>query len=146
MKKILAPLVALLSLGACIHTRPATEVEAEESSRCDLVRAVLREPLPAQQLEQLSAEDGGGPTSVLAFVRQEQGVLERLFAGEPECRGERFRVVQEPSRKALVLLLAPEGLGYSYATQLAGPEGLPVQGTPQGWVGRGGGSRLTARR
>lgn len=146
MKRLLAPLLALLGLGACIHTPPAAEVEAEASARCDLVRAVLREPLPSRQLEQLAAEDGGGPASVLVFVRQEQGVLERLFADEPECGDERFRVVQEPSRKALVLLLAPEGLGYSYATRLAGPEGLPVQGTPQGWVGRGGGSRLTARR
>jgi hypothetical protein len=133
-------LLALVAAG-CVRAPPAVVRSQDESVKCELVRTLMREPLPQQYLAQLAAEGHEGLAPVLVFIhRPEEGLLERLFAGEPTCGDEGFRVVQQILKNSVVLYLQPQGEGYAYDVRRSELEGLALGGTPRGAVRREGGS------
>jgi hypothetical protein len=137
-------LPALLTLAAtgCVRAPPAAARSLEESAKCELVRTLMEEPLPRRYLSQLGVEGMEGPAPVLVFLRDpEQGLLERLFVGEPTCGGDSYRVVQHILTDSVVLYLQPAGeAGYTFDVQRSDPAGLALGGEPKGSVRREGGS------
>jgi hypothetical protein len=129
-------LLALLPLAAgCVRAPPDPVRSQEEPVKCELVRTLMREPLPQSYLAQLAAEGQEGLAPVLVFIhRPEEGLLERLFAGEPTCAGEGFRVVQQILKHSVVLYLQPRAEGYAYDVRRSEVEGLALAGTPRGEV------------
>ncbi|HSP77519.1 MAG TPA: hypothetical protein VLQ93_03260 [Myxococcaceae bacterium] len=79
---------------------------------------------------------------VLVFLREpEQGLLERLFVGEPSCGDDGYRVVQHILTDSVVLYLQPTGEeGYTFDVQRSAPAGLALGGESKGTVRREGGS------
>jgi hypothetical protein len=129
-----------LAIAGCAHSVPAAQRLQEEEQKCALVQTLLREPAPAQLMAELATEGREPPVPVVVFVRKpEQGLLERLIAGEsPECGDTGFRVVRQLGREGLVLYLQETPDGYSYDARRAGPEELSMGGTPQGAIRRNG--------
>ncbi len=135
-------LPALLTLAAagCVRAPPSAVRTQEESAKCELVRTLMQEPLPRRYLSQLEAEGKEGPAPVLVFLRDpEEGLLERLFVGEPTCEGNGYRVVQHILTDSVVLYLQPTGdTDYAFDVQRSNPTGLALGGEPKGTVRRRG--------
>lgn len=127
-----------LAVVGCAHSVPPSQRIQEEDAKCSLIRTLLAEPVPSQQIAELTSagRDMGVPVAV--FVRRpDQGVLERFFAGDaPDCGNDQFHVVRQLGRKGLVLYLEETKDGYSYDAQRAGPDDLSMGGAPQGVVRR----------
>jgi hypothetical protein len=142
MKQLVLPALLALAATGCMRSRAALVDPQQEAGKCELVQTLMREPAPQQYLSNLAATGRDGPTQVLVFVRRpEQSMLERLFAGEPNCGGYNYHVVQQSTTEALVLFLQPQGEGYAFDVQSAAPDELSLGGTPKGTVSKrdGGG-------
>jgi len=135
MKRLVLPALLALAATGCMRSRAALIDPSEEAGKCALVQTLMRERAPQQLLSELSVEGREGPTQVLVFVRRpEEAMLERLFAGEPECGGSNYKVVRESTTDAVVLFLQPRGGGYVYAAQRAAPDELSLGEDPKGTV------------
>jgi hypothetical protein len=142
MKRLVLPALFALAATGCMRSRASLVDPQEEAGKCELVQTLMREPAPQQYLANLAAAGRDGPAQVLVFLRRpEQNLLERLFAGEPNCGGYNYNVVQESTTESLVLFLQPQGDGYAFDVQSAAPDELALGGTPQGMVSKrdGGG-------
>ncbi|ADO73336.1 hypothetical protein [Stigmatella aurantiaca] len=133
--------VAALGLTAvgCSHTQTASQsLPPTEDGKCLLVHTLLREPVPAQYLEELASAGLDSAVPVMVFVRKpEEGVLERFFEGDtPACSDTAFRVVRQFAQRGLVLYLQETPEGYTYDARRSGPEELSMEGAPQGIVRR----------
>jgi hypothetical protein len=135
-----------LALVGCAHSVPVAQQLQEEEEKCALVRMVLHEPVPTQEMAAFATEGREPPVPVMVFVRKpEEGLFERFFVGEsPECGDEEFRVVRQLGRQGLVLYLQETGRGYAYDARRAGPEELSMGGAPQGVVRRNAGGGWVA--
>ncbi|HEX8438513.1 hypothetical protein [Archangium sp.] len=133
MKRLVLPALIALAASGCMRSRAALVNPTEEAGKCELVRTLMREPVPQRFLSELVA-GRDGPAPVLVFVRRpEQDMLERLFAGdEPSCGGYNYSVVQQSTTDALVLFLQPLGDGYTFDVQRAAPDELSLGGAPRG--------------
>jgi hypothetical protein len=129
---------ALLALAGCAHAPSpgggggAGLARAQAQERCELVRTLVREPVPASLLE--AVKPGTGPAPVMVFLRQE-GLLERFFEDGAVCEDARFTVERESTEDALVLYLepTPEG-GFRYEARRSSPDALVLEGAPTGRV------------
>lgn len=130
-----------LAAAGCVRTVPlAQRVQAEEG-KCELVRTLLREPVPSQLVSQFHPEGyNGEPAPVVVYLRHPtESALERFFEGTaPDCADTTFRVVQEASVDAVVVYLEAVTDGYSYDARRSNPQELAVVGKPQGTVRRNG--------
>ncbi|MET0402737.1 MAG: hypothetical protein ABW123_10055 [Cystobacter sp.] len=136
MKRLALPALLALAVTGCQHARaPVSEVAREDDAgKCALVQTLVREQLPRDILSGLES-DHDGPSQVLVFVRgEDEAVLERLFSGDPSCRGSNFKVVQEITREALVLFLERQGAGFVYDAQRAAPDRMSLGGKARGTV------------
>jgi hypothetical protein len=135
-----------LALVGCAHSVPVAQRLHEEEEKCALVRMVLREPQPTQELAAFASEGREAPVPVMVFVRKpDEGLLERFFVGEsPECGDGQFHVVRQLGRQGLVVYLQETGGGYTYDARRAGPEELSMGGTAQGVVRRNSGGGWVA--
>lgn len=133
----LAPVLGLALVG-CAHSQVSPRPQQTEEARCELVHTLVREPVVAQHLTEMTSEGRELPVPVTVFLRNaEEGRLERLFEDDlPACGDEQFRVVRQLSREGLVLYLQESPEGYAYDARRAGPEDLSLAGTPQGFVRR----------
>ncbi len=127
-----------LGLVGCAHSLPSSARLQQEDAKCELVRTLLNEPVPAQRISELATEGRELPVPVAVFVRKpEQGLLERFFVGDsPDCGDTQFHVVRQLGRQGLVLYLQETQDGYTYDARRAGPEELSMGGRPQGTVRR----------
>lgn len=128
-----------LALVGCAHSAvPAAQTLQQEDEKCALVRMVLSEPLPAQELAAFAGDGTEPPVPVTVFVRKpEEGLLERLFVGDsPECGDTQFRVVRQLGRQGLVVYLQETPNGYAYDARRSGPEELSMSEVTQGVVRR----------
>ncbi|QRO01139.1 hypothetical protein JRI60_19935 [Archangium violaceum] len=140
MKRLVPPALIALAATGCMHSPEALINPTEEAGKCELVQTLMRERVSQGLLSELSAQGSDGPAQVLVFVRRpEQGMLERLFQGDPTCGGPNYRAVQDITMKAVVLFLQPRGNGYIYDAQLAAPNELSLGGEAKGAVSRDGG-------
>lgn len=135
-----------LAAAGCVRTVPlAQRVQAEEV-KCELVRTLLREPVPSRLVSQFH-EDGTGaqPAPVVVYLRRpRESALERFFEGSPDCADTTFRVVQEAAVEAVVVYLETVADGYAYDARRAKPEELTMAGAPQGTVRRSGAGWVSA--
>jgi hypothetical protein len=94
------------------------------------VRTLVREPVPAQLLQELAPAQG--PAPVMVFLRQD-GLLERFLGEGIACGDARFSVQRESAGEALVLYLepAPDG-GYTYEARRSSAQALVLEGRPTG--------------
>lgn len=134
--------LGLAAAGCVRHVPLAQRVQAEEG-KCELVRTLLREPVPSQLVSQFhEAGYTGEPAPVVVYVRRPaESTLERFFEGTaPDCADTTFRVVQEAAVDAVVVYLetVADGDGYTYDARRSNPQELAVVGTPQGRVRRSG--------
>ena len=130
--------VLAAALAGCAHAPPpggASGVglaRAEAARRCDLVRTLVQEPVPAQLLREVTPTTG--PAPVMVFLRQD-GLLERFLPGEGMCTDGRFAVQRGASAQALVLYLEPTGDGgYRYEARRSSADALVLEGRPTGRV------------
>ncbi len=135
---LLTAAVLTAALAGCAHVPPpggASGVglsKAEVDRRCDLVRTLVQEPVPAQLLHEVTPTTG--PAPVMVFLRQD-GLLERFIPGERLCADGRFAVQREAAAQALVLYLEPTGDGgYRYEALRSGADALVLEGRPTGRV------------
>lgn len=136
MKRLALPALLALAATGCMHSPAALINPQVESGKCSLVQTLMRERLPQRILSEIAADGHDGPAQVLVFVRRPQeAMLERLFAGEPTCGGTNYKVVQQSTTEAVVLLLEPQkGGGYAFDAQRAAPDALALEGTLHGTV------------
>lgn len=133
MKRLVLPALLALAATGCMRSRAALVDPKEEAAKCELVQAIMREPVPQRHLAELAESGRDGPAQVLVFLRRpEQNLLERLFAGEPKCGGYKYNVVQDSTMQAMVLFLQPQGDGYAFDVQSAAPDELSLGGEPKG--------------
>ena len=133
MKRLVLPALLALAATGCMRSRASLVDPQEETAKCELVQALMREPAPQRYLAELAATGRDGPAQVLVFLRRpEQNLLERLFAGEPKCGGSTYNVVQDSTMQGLVLFLQPQGDGYVFDVQHSTPDQLSLGGTPKG--------------
>jgi hypothetical protein len=127
-----------LAVAGCAHSVPSHERLQEEGARCALVQTLLREPVPAQLILDMTSGGRELPVPVAVFVRKpEEELLERFFVGDsPACGDTHFRVVRQLTREGLVLYLRETPDGYAYDARRAGPEDLSMVEEPQGVVRR----------
>ncbi len=141
MKRLAITVTLGLAATGCVHTVPlAQRVQAEEG-KCELVRTLLREPVPSQLVSQFHPEGyTGEPAPVMVYVRRPaESTLERFFEGtSPDCADTTFRVVQEAAVEAVVVYLEEEADGYTYDARRSSPLELSIAGKPQGTVRRSG--------
>lgn len=133
--------LGLLAGTGCAHTPARVAVSRQaEAEKCQLVQSVLKEPAPAQLIQELASEGREEPTPVVVYVRRpEQSMLERFFVGdEPVCGDTSFKVVQDSVLDAVVVYLQEVQDGYAYDARRAGPQELSMEGRPQGLVKRDG--------
>jgi hypothetical protein len=130
-----------LALQGCAHAPPpggasgAGPVRLDAAARCELVRTLVQDPVPARLLQSLKPTSGQAP--VLVFVRTD-GLLERFFSEDAQCQGTDFRVQRQSDAEALVLYLEPTSQGgYSYEARRTSPDALVLDGPPTGRVSRG---------
>jgi hypothetical protein len=134
-----APLAAAL-LAGCAHGPPpggasgVREARVDAARRCELVRTLVQEPLPAQLLREVTP--AAGPAPVMVFVRRD-GLLERFLDEQAVCADARFAVQRESAAQALVLYLepTPDG-GYLYEARRSSADALVLEGRPTGRVSR----------
>ncbi len=152
-RSLLASAALALMLQGCAHAPPpggaggAGAARLDAAAQCELVRTLLREPVPSQLVSQFhEAGYTGEPAPVVVYVRRPaESTLERFFEGTPECGDATFRVMRESAADALVLYLeASEEQGYAYDARRSGPEELTLAGTPQGKVRRSEAGWVTA--
>ncbi|MBF5046325.1 hypothetical protein FGE12_28170 [Aggregicoccus sp. 17bor-14] len=134
---IAAGLAALLT--GCAHAPPpggASGVGRDDppAARCELVRTLVQDPVPARLVEELKPANGAAP--VMVFLR-EGGLLQRFFAEGEVCTDGRFAVQRESNVDALVLYLEPtQDGGYTYEARRSSPDALVLDGPPTGHVSR----------
>jgi len=124
------------ALGACVHPPSpgggsgAGAVRARAARRCELVRTLVQEPVPARLLQEVAPAQG--PAPVMVFLRQE-GLLERFLEEDAACGDSHFSVQRESAGEALVLYLepAPDG-GFAYEARRSSAEALVLEGKPTG--------------
>jgi hypothetical protein len=144
MKPLLLSVLSCLVISGCGFARRVSGNPVEEAGKCELVQALLHEPLPARYVAELTEEIPSAPAPVLVFVsRPEQGMLERLFVGEPSCGDDTFQVEQEGLSESGVFFLRPVVGGYAFDVQRLGPDELSLGGAPKGMVRHEGGSWVT---
>jgi hypothetical protein len=138
MKRLIHPTLLALAATGCMHSRAALIDPSREADKCEMIQTLMREPVPRQFLSQLMARRGDDrPSQVLVFVfRPEQALLERLFAGTPKCGDTHYKVVQDITKKGLVLFLQPEASGYSFDAQLSVPNELSLGSGAKGTLTR----------
>ena len=137
MKRLVLPALLALASTGCSHAPvpAATAPKHDEAGKCELVQALMRERVPQRLLGDMTEEGQSTPAQVLVFVRQpDEAVLERFFAGDPACAGPGFKVVRDITRETLVLFLQPQGEGYVYDAQRAGPDRMSLGGEAKGAV------------
>jgi hypothetical protein len=139
---------ALLALAGCAHAPSpgggggAGLARAQDQARCELVRTLVAEPVPASLLEAL--RPASGPAPVMVFLR-EDGLLERFFEEGAACGDERFTVQRESVADALVLYLEPTADGgFRYEARRSSPDALVLEGAPTGRVTRTDAGWVTA--
>lgn len=127
-----------LGLVGCAHSLSSEQKSQQEDAKCELVRTLLSEPVPAQRITEFTTEGRELPVPVAVFLRKpEQGVFERFFESDsPDCGDTQFHVVRQLGRQGVVLYLQETQDGYTYDARRAGPEELSMGGTPQGTVRR----------
>jgi hypothetical protein len=138
MKSLALAATLGLTVVGCAHSEPTAQRVQQEQARCELVQTLMREPVPAQRVAELTSEGKELPVQVAVFIRNpEEGMLERFFEGDATvCEDTQFRVVRQLGSQGLVLYLQETPEGYTYDAQRAGPEGLSMGGAPQGIVRR----------
>ena len=141
MKRLAITVTLGLTAVGCVHTVPLAQRVKAEEGKCELVRTLLREPVPSQLVSQFHPEGyTGEPAPVVVYVRRPaESTLERFFEGAaPDCADTTFRVVQEAAVDAVVVYLEAVADGYTYDAQRSNPQELAVVGKPQGTVKRRG--------
>ncbi|HET9449429.1 MAG TPA: hypothetical protein VFO83_01030 [Aggregicoccus sp.] len=134
---LLASAALSAALAGCAHGPPpggasGVDARADAARRCELVRTVVREPVPAQLLQEVTP--AAGPAPVMVFLRQE-GLLERFLDEQSGCADARFTVQRESAAEALVLYLEPTGDGgYAFEARRSSADALVLEGRPTGRV------------
>jgi hypothetical protein len=146
MKRLALTVTLGLAAMGCVRTVPFAQRKQAEEGKCELVRTLLREPVPARLLNDFhQAGYTGEPAPVLVYLRRPQeSVLERFFEDSPACGDATFRVVQDAAVDAVVVYLESAAEGYTYDARRVGPEELTMGGSPQGLVRRNGEGWVTA--
>lgn len=140
MKQLALTVTLGLAAVGCVRTVPHAQRMREEEGKCELVRTLMREPVPTQLLSQFHQGDSSDePTPVMVYLRRPQeSSLERFFEGSPDCTDATFRVVRDATVDAVVVYLEAVADGYTYDARRANPAELTMAGTPQGLVRRSG--------
>ncbi|XXF80553.1 hypothetical protein P2318_12610 [Myxococcaceae bacterium GXIMD 01537] len=140
MRRIAFTVTLGLAAVGCVRTLPFTQRVQVEQGKCDLVRTLMREPVPSRLVSEFHGDtERGEPAPVMVYLRRPQeSALERFFDGSPDCADTAFRVVQEATLDAVVVYLEAVSDGYSYDARRSNPEELTMAGVPQGTVRRDG--------
>jgi hypothetical protein len=136
--RLIASAALAAALAGCAHGPPpggasgVGSTRAEAARRCELVRTLVQEPVPAQLLREVST--AAGPAPVMVFLRQD-GLLERFLGEQAVCADTRFVVQRESAAEALVLYLEPTADGgYTYEARRSSASALVLEGRPTGRV------------